>query len=165
MIRCHHFLRFFLRIWSICCMLARQINLNNMEKEEPIIHRVYRKSLNYGATVVSVVSYAFVTVVPPRMSRSFHGHCHTRSMVMERPCPPRWNKCVNTCCHNCSCSLTIYVDYMQANSLSRSDIANKLGVSPQYVSRILSGNTNFSFKSVAEIERKLGISCMETAMT
>ena len=135
-----------------------------MENEEPIIRRVYRKSLNYGATVVSVVSYAFVTVVPPRMSRSFHGHCHTRSMVMERPCPPRWNKCVNTCCHNCSCSLTIYVDYMQANSLSRSDIANKLGVTPQYVSRILSGNTNFSFKSVAEIERKLGISCMEAAM-
>ena len=65
----------------------------------------------------------------------------------------------------CHCSLTIYVDYMQANSLSRSDIANKLGVTPQYVSRILSGNTNFSFKSVAEIERKLGISCMETAMT
>lgn len=56
------------------------------------------------------------------------------------------------------------VDYMQKNGLSRSDIANKLGVSPQYVSKILSGNTNFSFKSVAEIERKLGISCMETVM-
>ena len=42
-------------------------------------------------------------------------------------------------------------------SRSRSDIANKLGVTPQYVSRILSGNTNFSFNSVAEIERKLGI--------
>lgn len=56
------------------------------------------------------------------------------------------------------------VAYMQANSLSRSDIANKLGVSPQYVSRILSGTTNFSFKSIAEIERKLGISCMEAAM-
>ena len=57
------------------------------------------------------------------------------------------------------------VDYMQENGLSRSDIANILGVSPQYVSRILSGNTNFSFKSIAEIERKLGISCMEAAMT
>lgn len=56
------------------------------------------------------------------------------------------------------------VDYMQANSLTRSDIAAKLGVSPQYVSRILSGNTNFSFKSIAEIESKLGISCMEAAM-
>ena len=40
----------------------------------------------------------------------------------------------------------------------------KLGVSPQYVSRILSGNTNFSFKSVADIEGKLGISCMKFAM-
>ena len=55
-------------------------------------------------------------------------------------------------------------DYMQANDLSRSDVAAKLGASPQYVSRILSGNTNFSFKSVAEIERKLGISCMQAAM-
>ncbi len=53
------------------------------------------------------------------------------------------------------------IDYMQHNDLSRADIANKLGVSPQYVSRILSGNINFSFKSIAEIERKLGISCME----
>ena len=53
------------------------------------------------------------------------------------------------------------VDYMQENGLTRSDIASKLGVTPQYVSKILSGSTNFSFKSVAEIERKLGISCME----
>lgn len=56
------------------------------------------------------------------------------------------------------------VDYMQENNFSRSDIAAKLGVSPQYVSRILSGTTNFSFKSIAEIERRLGISCMEAAM-
>ena len=56
------------------------------------------------------------------------------------------------------------VDYMQENGLTRSDIANKLGVTPQYVSKILSGSTNFSFKSIAEIERKLGISCMEAVM-
>ncbi len=56
------------------------------------------------------------------------------------------------------------VDYMQTNKLSRSDIAVKLGVSPQYVSRILSGTTNFSFKSIAEIESKLGISCMQSAI-
>ena len=56
------------------------------------------------------------------------------------------------------------VDYMQENGLSRSDIANKLGVSPQYVSRILSGSTNFSLKSIAEIERKLSISCMEAVL-
>ena len=56
------------------------------------------------------------------------------------------------------------VDYMQKNGLTRSDIADKLGVTPQYVSKIISDNTNFSFKSVAQIERKLGISCMESAM-
>ena len=56
------------------------------------------------------------------------------------------------------------VDYMQENGLSRTDIAEKMGVSPQYVSRILSGNTNFSFKSIAEIEKKLGISCMNATM-
>ena len=48
--------------------------------------------------------------------------------------------------------------------LSAKEVQHQLGVSPQYVSRILSGSTNFSFKSVAEIERKLGISCMEAAM-
>lgn len=67
----------------------------------------------------------------------------------------RWSRRVALC----------IVDYMQENSLTRSDIAEKLGVSPQYVSRILSGNTNFSFKSIAEIERKLGISCMESVGT
>lgn len=56
------------------------------------------------------------------------------------------------------------VDYMQENGLSRADIAERLGCSPQYVSRILSGTTNFSFKSVADIEARLGISCMASAM-
>ncbi len=34
------------------------------------------------------------------------------------------------------------VDYMQENGLTRSDIADKLGVTPQYVSKILSGSSN-----------------------
>ncbi|MBQ0129615.1 MAG: helix-turn-helix transcriptional regulator [bacterium] len=55
----------------------------------------------------------------------------------------------------------IIVDYMQENGLTRSDIAERLGCSPQYVSRILSGKTNFSFKSIADIEARLGISCLE----
>ena len=53
------------------------------------------------------------------------------------------------------------VDFMQENNLSRADIAERLGCTPQYVSKILSGKTNFSFKTIAEIERRLGISCME----
>ena len=56
------------------------------------------------------------------------------------------------------------IDYMQTNSLSRNDIADRLGVTPQYVSRILSGKVNFSFKTVSEIENRLGIMCFSDAM-
>jgi ribosome-binding protein aMBF1 (putative translation factor) len=55
------------------------------------------------------------------------------------------------------------IDYMQDNGLSRSDVADRLSVSPQYVSRILSGKVNFSFKSIAEIEEKLGVDCFRAA--
>ncbi len=56
----------------------------------------------------------------------------------------------------------LLIDYMQGNALSRTDLATRLGVSPQYVSRLLSGKENLSFKSVAQIEERLGITCMET---
>jgi len=55
------------------------------------------------------------------------------------------------------------IDYMQEHKLSRADIASRLGCSPQYVSKILSGPTNFSFKSIAEIEKCLNIRIMETS--
>ena len=54
------------------------------------------------------------------------------------------------------------IDYMQDNGLSRNDVATKLNVTPQYVSKILSGKVNFSFKTVAEIEERLGIECFRT---
>ena len=55
------------------------------------------------------------------------------------------------------------IDYMQEHNLSRADIASRLGRSPQYVSKILSGHTNFSFKSIAEIEKCLNIQIMEAS--
>ena len=55
------------------------------------------------------------------------------------------------------------IDFMQENHLSRNDIAERLGVTPQYVSRILSGKVNFSFKSIAEIEKRLGVDCFRAA--
>lgn len=58
---------------------------------------------------------------------------------------------------------TTLIGYMQDNGLKRTDLANKLGVSPQYVSRLLSGTENLSFKSIADIEDKLGIACREIA--
>ena len=55
------------------------------------------------------------------------------------------------------------IDYMQEYKFSRADIASRLGCSPQYVSKILSGHTNFSFKSIAEIEKCLNIRIMEAS--
>lgn len=56
---------------------------------------------------------------------------------------------------------TTLIGYMQDNGLKRADLADRLGVSPEYVSRLLSGTENLSFKSITNIEEKLGISCME----
>ena len=55
---------------------------------------------------------------------------------------------------------TTLMGYMQEHKMKRADLANKLNVSPQYVSRLLSGTENLSFKSIANIEEKLGISCI-----
>lgn len=55
------------------------------------------------------------------------------------------------------------IGYMQDNGLKRADPATKLGVSPQYVSKLLSGTENLSFKSIANIEEKLGIVCFAMA--
>ena len=55
------------------------------------------------------------------------------------------------------------MDYMQKNQFSRNDIAEKLGVSPQYVSKILSGKANLSFKTIFEIEEGLGIEVFQAA--
>lgn len=57
----------------------------------------------------------------------------------------------------------LLIGYMQDNGLKRADLANKLGVSPQYVSKLLSGTENLSFKSIANIEDKLGIVCFAMA--
>jgi ribosome-binding protein aMBF1 (putative translation factor) len=61
-----------------------------------------------------------------------------------------------------SISLAI-IDYMQDNNLTQSDLAQRLNVSRQYVSKLLSGRVNFSFKTIAELEEKLGIHCMQMA--
>ena len=61
-----------------------------------------------------------------------------------------------------SVSLAI-IDYMDKNNLTQTDLAGRLGVTRQYVSKLLSGKVNFSFKTIAELEAKLGIECMAIA--
>lgn len=53
------------------------------------------------------------------------------------------------------------VEYMESNGLNRYGLAERLGVSPQYISKILSGKVNFSFKSIAELEQKLNIKLLD----
>ena len=55
---------------------------------------------------------------------------------------------------------TTLMGYMQDHGMKRADLAARLGVSPQYVSKLLSGTENLSFKSIANIEDKLGITCL-----
>lgn len=55
------------------------------------------------------------------------------------------------------------IGYMQDNGMKRADLAKRLGVSPQYVSKLLSGTENLSLKSLANIEEKLGITCLVPA--
>lgn len=47
--------------------------------------------------------------------------------------------------------------YMEIESINRQELAARLEVTPQYVSKLLSGKVNFSFKSISEIEYKLNI--------
>ena len=49
------------------------------------------------------------------------------------------------------------MDYMQNHHLSRNDVAEKLEVTPQYVSSILSGKMNFTLKTISLIEERLGL--------
>ncbi len=50
------------------------------------------------------------------------------------------------------------IGYIQENGMKRAHLASKLRATPQYVSKLLSGTENLSFKSIANIEDKLGIS-------
>ena len=49
------------------------------------------------------------------------------------------------------------MEYMQNQHFSRNDVAEKLRVSPQYVSRILSGKMNFTLKTISLVEERLGL--------
>ncbi len=57
------------------------------------------------------------------------------------------------------------VRYMESNGLNKKELAERLDVSPQYVSRLLSGRENLSFKSLAGLEGKLGLNMMAALRT
>ena len=51
--------------------------------------------------------------------------------------------------------------YMDREGLKRSDVAERLGVSPQYVGRIVNGQQNLSLFTIAELEYRLGLKLIE----
>lgn len=59
-------------------------------------------------------------------------------------------------------SLSI-IDYMDKHNMNQTDLAKYLGVTRQYVSKLLSGKENFSIKTIAELKQKLGIETMAMA--
>jgi len=45
---------------------------------------------------------------------------------------------------------------MEANGVTRSDLARRLGVSPAYITKILRGNVNFTVDSMVRLVRAIG---------
>ena len=45
---------------------------------------------------------------------------------------------------------------MEANGVSRSELARRLGVSPAYVTKVLRGNVNFTLDSMVRLVRATG---------
>jgi antitoxin component HigA of HigAB toxin-antitoxin module len=45
---------------------------------------------------------------------------------------------------------------MEANGVSRSDLARRLGVSPAYITKVLRGNVNFTIDSMVRLVRAAG---------
>ena len=45
---------------------------------------------------------------------------------------------------------------MEANKITRSDLARRLGVSPAYITKVLRGNVNFTIDSMVRLVRAAG---------
>jgi ribosome-binding protein aMBF1 (putative translation factor) len=49
----------------------------------------------------------------------------------------------------------------ETNNMSQKVLAEKLGVSPQYINKIVKGQENLSLETICKIEKALGISLIE----
>jgi transcriptional regulator with XRE-family HTH domain len=52
--------------------------------------------------------------------------------------------------------------YQEANNLNQNELAEKIGVSKQYINRILQGKENLTLRTIGKIEQALKISIIET---
>ena len=54
---------------------------------------------------------------------------------------------------------------MKRQNLSRHDVAERMGCSPQYVSRLLKGEENLSLETICKLEDALNISILQYEFT
>lgn len=50
---------------------------------------------------------------------------------------------------------------MKQQNLTRQDVADKMGCSPQYVSRLLKGEENLSLETICKLEEALNVSILQ----
>lgn len=50
---------------------------------------------------------------------------------------------------------------MKQQNLSRQDVAERMGCSPQYVSRLLKGEENLSLETICKLEEALNVSILQ----
>jgi len=50
---------------------------------------------------------------------------------------------------------------MKRQNLSRQDVAERMGCSPQYISRLLKGEENFSLETICKLEDALNIAILQ----
>ena len=55
------------------------------------------------------------------------------------------------------------LDKMEENGLTQKAVAERMGCSQQYISRVLKGTENLSIETIAKIERALEIEILEPA--
>lgn len=53
------------------------------------------------------------------------------------------------------------IGYMDDHHLSKKELAESMGVTVQYLGRLLRGEENLTFQSLSQIEEKLGIECFQ----
>lgn len=53
------------------------------------------------------------------------------------------------------------LEVLEVKKMTQKDLAEQLGVSPQYISKIVKGKENLSLETIANIEKALGIRLIE----
>lgn len=53
------------------------------------------------------------------------------------------------------------LSYLKENNMTKQQLAMTMGVSPQYISRIVKGGENLSLETICKLEKALGVSLVE----